>query len=283
MRPFFSWCCFASPRPRRIAHEMADFFGMKRSKISAGIRTMVDALHSLSAAYFENPAIHHKRMPYYAAKIHEKCGLVNTVWGFIDGTLRKTCRPSYFQKQAYSGHKRAHGIKFQSVVTPDGLFACMYGPIMGNRHDAYMLAKSRLLHQLEAFMPPEQPPEGGEANNHPVAPIYSLYGDPAYPQSHYLFGGYRNPRAGTPQAQWNTEMSKVREVVEWGFANILANWAFLEFRPAMKIFKSPVGKYYIVGAFLMNLRSCFYGNQTMAYFDCDALTLDEYLSLIDNN
>ena len=132
------------------------------------------------------------------------------------------------------------------------------------------------MRQLDAIMQSELLPlEGGEqANNHPVAPIvYSLYGaDPAYPHSHYLFGGYRNPRAGTLQAQWNTEVSKVREVVEWGFASILANWAFLEFRPAMKIFKSPIGKYYTVTAFLMNLHTCFYGNQTMAYFDCAALT-----------
>ena len=79
---------FRFARPHRIAHEIADFFGMKRSKISAGIRTMVvEALHSLSAAYVENPAIHHRRMPDYAAKLHEKCGLVNTIWGFIDGTL----------------------------------------------------------------------------------------------------------------------------------------------------------------------------------------------------
>jgi hypothetical protein len=32
-----------------------------------------------------------------------------------------------FQKLLYSGHKRAHGINFQSVVLPDGLFPCMLG------------------------------------------------------------------------------------------------------------------------------------------------------------
>ena len=76
-------------------------------------------------------------------------------------------------------------------------------------------------------------------------------------------------------------MSKVREVVEWGFANILSQWSFLNFRAGMKIFQSPVAKYYIVGAFLVSLQTCFYGNQTMDYFDCEALSLHEYLSLID--
>lgn len=266
-------------RPRRIRKEMEGFFGIRRSKISSGIKAMVDAMHSLAILYLDNPRIFHHKMPYYANRIFNKCGLVATVWGFIDGTLRKTCRPSYFQKLLYSGHKRCHGIKFQSIVTPDGLFACMYGPITGNRHDSYMLARSGLMERLRAFMPEprnrQQHPLGGEV-------VYSLYGDPAYPQSMYVFGGYRNPPRGSPQAAWNTQMSKVREVVEWGFANITTNWAFLDFTAAMMVFKSPIAEYYIIAAFLVNLRTCFYGNQTMEYFACETMTLDEYLSLIDN-
>ena len=52
-------------------------------------------------------------------------------------------------------------------------------------------------------------------------------------------------------------MSKVCEVVEWGFANILAQWSFLDFRVAMKIFQSPVAKYFIVAALLVNIQTCF--------------------------
>ena len=76
-------------------------------------------------------------------------------------------------------------------------------------------------------------------------------------------------------------MSKVHEVVEWGFANILAQWSFLGFRADIKIFQSPVAKNYIVAALLVNIETCFYGNQTMGYFKCEAMSLDEYLSLID--
>ena len=35
------------------------------------------------------------------------------------------------------------------------------------------------------------------------AVIYSLYDDPAYPQSIHIFGGYKNPAGGSAQAQWN--------------------------------------------------------------------------------
>ena len=76
-------------------------------------------------------------------------------------------------------------------------------------------------------------------------------------------------------------MPKFCEIIEWGFANILAQWSFLDFRIATKIFQSPVAKYYIVAALLVNIWTCFYGNQTMEYFKCEAMSLDEYLSMID--
>ena len=31
---------------------------------------------------------------------------------------------------------------------------------------------------------------------------YSLYGDPAYPQSVHIFGGYKNPADGSAHAHW---------------------------------------------------------------------------------
>ena len=98
---------------------------------------MADALNSLALRYLDNPTIYHERMAFYAEHVYAKCGLAQSVWGIIDDTLRKTCRPSLFQKLLYRGHKRSHGIKFQSVLLPDGLlFTCMSGPsIIGNRMD----------------------------------------------------------------------------------------------------------------------------------------------------
>jgi hypothetical protein len=33
------------------------------------------------------------------------------------------------QRTVYNGHKRIHAIKFQSVVTPNGLIANLFGPV----------------------------------------------------------------------------------------------------------------------------------------------------------
>ena len=257
-------------RPRRYRPEMEEFFGMRISHLSSVLHTIVEAMYDLAVPYFTNPAIFAHKMHYYASKIYDKNGLLNNLWGFVDGTLRKTARPVYFQKQAYSGHKRCHGLKFQTVVTPDGLIACMWGPMNGNRHDSHMLRESHLLDQLIELMPVN-------------GVTYALYGDPAYPQSIYLFGGYYHPAAGTPQALWNTLMSKVREVVEWGYNQIVLNWKYQDFKASMKIFEVPVSKYYVIGAFLANLRTTFYDNQINVYFQCDTMKLNEYLSLVDNN
>jgi hypothetical protein len=163
------------------------------------------------------------------------------MWGLIDGTLRKACRPIRFQRAAYSGHKQTHGIKFQSVVTPDGLIACLFGPIPSARHDSFMLAESGLLTQLSHMMP----------RNQPGVDVYSLYGDLAYTQLQYIVGGHRNPAPNSIEGQWNTAMPKVRICVEWGFKEITQVWRFKDFCQKMKIFKFPAAKYYIIGAFLV--------------------------------
>ena len=69
----------------------------------------------------------------------------------------------------------------------------------------------------------------------------------------YFFGRYNNPADGSAHAHFISQMSKVCEVAEWGLANILAQWSFFDFRVAMKIFLSPVAKYYIVAALLVNI------------------------------
>ena len=48
---------------------------------------------------------------------------------FVDGTVRPISRPDENQRVVYNGHKRVHGLKFQSVVIPNGLIAHLYGPV----------------------------------------------------------------------------------------------------------------------------------------------------------
>jgi len=71
-----------------------------------------------------------------------------------------------------------------------------------------MLFNSETLPQLAAIFPPEvADPDSDE-------PYFSLYGDPVYPMSYLCFGEFHNAHPQSIKSQWNTQMSKVREVVE---------------------------------------------------------------------
>ena len=210
-------------------------------------------------------------MPYYAKLIQEKTGnVIDSLWGFIDGMIRKTAHPLYNQKMVYTKWKKCHGIKFQSVLVPDGYITCLYGPMLVKTHDAKLLRQSNLMEQLHNVMP----------DNNSNGPIYSLYSDLAYPQSSYLLGGYWNVVNGMDKANFNRLMSSVRITVEWGHCEIVEQWKFIAFCQAMRIFQSPVAQYYINAAFLSNLHNCMIGNKTRNYFDAHQMTIEEYLSLV---
>lgn len=130
------------------------------------------------------------RMPQCDNIMNRKCRLVTTVWGFIvDGTLCHTCRPIHHQKVMYSGNKRAHGIELcllwlhQTVFLHDGCTKTL-------RHDAF----------------------DGEMTDR----VNLLYADPAYcpHQSANILGGFWNPPNCSREAQFNTNVSSVRESVK---------------------------------------------------------------------
>ncbi|KAK7106300.1 uncharacterized protein [Littorina saxatilis] len=202
----------------------------------------------------------------YCDVIADKGAPLQNCWGFIDGTVRPICRPSEIQRELFNGHKRVHGIKFQSIVTPDGLIANLFGPMSGRRHDAALLNASGLLDHMERHY---------NINGQPLC----IYGDPAYPQRPHLYRPFLGHNLTPQQQQFNTDMSSVRQVVEFGFGKVVENWAFLDYKKNLKLFLSPVGKLYHVGAILTNCLTCMYPAHggLVNYFEIDPPSIDEYL------
>ena len=147
---------FARPVPQLsiVANHLTDFLYQRWS-------------HLLTS--FNQPWLSSNNLQIYADAIQAKGGALQNCWGFIDGTVRPVARPGNNQRILYNGHKKCHAIKFQSVVSPNGLIANLYGPVEVKRHDSGMLAKSGLLPQLQRY-------SFGNGGN-----ILCLYGDPAYP------------------------------------------------------------------------------------------------------
>ena len=170
------------------------------------------------------------------------------------------------QRVIYNGHKRVHALKFQSIVTPNGLIANLYGPVEGKRHDSGMLADSNVLPQLQRIC--------HRPNDIPLC----IYGDLAYPLRPQLQTPFRGLNLTVNEKAYNTSMSKVRTEVEWVFGDIVKFFSFMDFKRNLKIGLSPIGKMYIVCSLLTNAHTCLYGSMSSMYFDLPPPTIYEYFS-----
>lgn len=145
----------------------------------------------------------------------------------------------------------------------------MYGPVEARHHDGYLLRESGIIHILDADL------TDYSGNK------YVLYGDQGYPLLASLIVPYAAPQPNTPQQRFNCGMSKAREAIEWAFKDIIQSFSFLDYHKNLKIFLSPVGVYYVVGALLTNCRTAFRGNQTSKYFGLHPPSLHGYVTGIE--
>ena len=83
-----------------------------------------------------------------ADAVYAKCSQASGCVGFIDGTFRSCCRPGLAQRQVYSGYKKKHGVKFQSVVGANGMILDLFGALPGKRGDSYMFRQSGLVNRM---------------------------------------------------------------------------------------------------------------------------------------
>ena len=157
----------------------------------------------------------------------------------------------------------------QSVSTPNGLTAHMFGPLEGRRHDAFMLSESGLPNKLRSF-------------NGPCGDPYVLYGDPAYGVSRNNLSPFRSQNLTPAQQEFNKNMSAVRVTVEWAFGKILQYFPYLDIKKDQKVLQ-PNGKYYLVGNLLTNFHTCLYGSPTGTFFIWIHQVWKRTLAIVDND
>ena len=100
------------------------------SMITNQVLDYIYQAHSHRILQWNHQQLSQANLERFAKVIHRKGAPLNNCFAFFDGTVRLICRPGTVnQRLLYKGHKRVHGIKFQSVVTSDGMIANMYSPV----------------------------------------------------------------------------------------------------------------------------------------------------------
>lgn len=112
--------------------DMVPIFGRPVSEISMIGNTVMDWMfdtHKHRILEWNHNILNPLKLERYADAIFDKGAPLSNCFGFIDGTVRPISRPGENQRVVYNGHKRLHGLKFQSVTLPNGLIGHLYGPI----------------------------------------------------------------------------------------------------------------------------------------------------------
>ncbi|OAD74394.1 hypothetical protein PHYBLDRAFT_67678 [Phycomyces blakesleeanus NRRL 1555(-)] len=264
-----------------LAHlvDLSLLFGKGKSILSVIFNEMIEKIYIkfYPALKFDYCQFRESNLMCFSRAIRERSLAMYCV-GFIDGTFNKIARPIVDQEGAYNGHYQGHGLKYQAVVTPDGITSSIMGPDSGRNHDVHMYRKS----QLDAMM--------CIAFNFTNinGPCYYLYGNPAYTASDHMMIPFRRNKyctviyldetADEQELAINKSMSAVQISVEHKFAHVRSLWAFLKYSQTQRSGQSPVGLYYIVGTFLKNLHVCYNGgNQTSKKYSVAPPTPEQYI------
>ncbi|OAD76008.1 hypothetical protein PHYBLDRAFT_186089 [Phycomyces blakesleeanus NRRL 1555(-)] len=240
--------------------DLAIFFGRSESTLSPVFKELVCRLHLKfrAAMIFDYNQFKPENLERFSNAIYRKCQRVQHCIGFIDGTFVKVARPTDNQEQCYTGHYRAHGLKYQAVVTPDGITSSFYGPVVGSHHDMFLYRESR----IETYM------RNTFDFRHEHGPCYHLYGDLAYVSSEYMMHPFGNAPEDSPYHVFNMEMSRLCVSVEHEFSYVGNLFSFVKFVQNQRLFLSPVASHYIVATLLKNIYVCFNrGNQTSMKFN----------------
>jgi nuclease HARBI1 len=267
---------FARFRTAGDLHELSTKYSRAQSSISEIVNlvaTYIDTTWSHLLEFDHQHLLSPPNLQRYANAIHHSGAPLSGVWGFIDCTIRRICRPSMYQRQAYNGHKKFHALKFQAVMLPNGMFGHLFGAQEGRRNDSFLLNESRILESCA-----QHAIRDGSNENTPVDQRYfQLFGDPAYGVTPQIQSPFSGPGERTlEEREWNYQMSRARMAVEHGFGIVSTTWPFLNAGWKMHLGSSPVGRYYRTGVILTNALNCLHPNQVSKRFHCEPPSLEAY-------
>ena len=210
---------------------------------------------------------HYEVLEMYAAAV-ERRGYGDLIWGFIDGTFQGFCRPQKLNQEAwYSGYYGGHGLKYQVIVTPDGLLSSLTQHFPGPWNDWRMLEESGILPRLRLIM------EGHRT-------LY-LYGDPAYHSQWGILAPFHHPSGhrylADDEQAFNRLLSRARIAVENGLGCVQNYYSRTSYEQGIQPSWNEPATIYLCSGLFTNFLTCFRGNLVSSRFACYPPDIWEYL------
>ena len=259
--------CMKYAWPTRLG-SMVKVFGASVSKLSRVVSAMRRLLHKAFVSALNHPGdLSLRELLRFSAAIEAKSGIGGRfIFGFVDGTVRPMPKPSHLQGAVYTGKDRVHALKYQSVVTPDGMLHQLAGPWPGSRHDMHMLRQSALLPYINNL------PRDRDGNQ------FCIYADCGYAERPGIVAPYFDGAVNAVHEAWNQAMASSRIAVEWGFGDIVLSWSHLDLvRQQQLLSNRKIGQVYLVAGLMTNFLNCFKPNRGSQYFNVEPPTFEVYL------
>lgn len=260
--------CMKYAWPTRLG-SMVEMFGASVSRMSRIISALRRCLHAMFSPALNHPSLLSlAQLETFEAAIQRKSGC-SRIFGFIDGTVRPIPKPKHLQSAVYNGKDKVHALKYQSLVTPDGMLQQLAGPWPGSRHDMYAFHKSKLKEFVQAL------PQRADGTT------FAVYADQGYAASREVETPYFDGAADAIHEAINQAMASSRIAVEWAFGDIVALWASLDMKRTQQLLSNrKIGQVYLVAGLLTNFMNCFKPNKGAQYFGVQPLSLEEYMGVM---
>jgi len=210
------------------------------------------------------------------------------IFGFIDCSIDRICRPfsgpdgdyagaprkeqyARTQRAFYTGYKKCHGIKVETVLLPNGI-STVFGPVSARLHDTASVLNMSGLNQFLIHI---------QRNN---LHQYQVMGDGVY-RTGFLecVRSYFRPPLTQEQAYCNAKLKACRQSIEWSYGDISKLFAICDDPKSYMLAKrNPYAIEQLrVCHLLVNIHNCLNGGKVSGHnmFCCLPPSLEQYLQL----
>lgn len=213
------------------------------------------------------------------------------VIAFIDNKCTATCRPGsgpahdgpgaprkdpggLIQISVYSGWKKLHGFKIETVTAPDGMTIHALNGISMRHNDLFSLALSGVNDHLR---------EACTTNGVLDPRQFKLYGDSIYLVLSNLLRRHNAPQLHPQKIQLDFEdkaLSSVREIVEWDYQEGDLLFPLSIYKSKLKLLNVPFREIFFSRVWLHNCYVALYGSKISKRFGLTPMSLEELCGLL---